>query len=134
MDCIFCKIVTGTATMRKIYEDEHTLAFLDVANEVDGHTLVIPKKHVVNVLDCDTETLAHLMNTIKLISQHYVNNCGYDGVNFLNASGLAAQQSVFHFHIHVIPRKNDDGLDTWPKLNGCKFTKDEMHQKLKTID
>ena len=131
MDCIFCKIVNGELPARKIYEDEHTLAFLDVADDVDGHTLVIPKKHIVNIFDCDRETLAQVMDTVKLVSEHYTKNCGYDGVNFLNASGASAQQTVFHLHIHIIPRKKDDKLNVWADFGGCKFTKDEMYEKLK---
>jgi len=134
MDCIFCKIIAGEVPARKIYEDEHVFAFLDIADDVDGHTLIVPKKHFVNILDCDAETLANVMNAVKLISSHYVNNCGCEGVNILNASGAAAQQTVFHLHFHIIPRRGDDGLNTWPKLNACKFTKDEMWQKLKMTD
>ena len=131
MDCIFCKIINGNIPARKIYEDEYTLALLDIADDVDGHTLVIPKKHLNNILDCDTDTLAHLMNTVRLISVHYVNNCGYHGVNLLNASGTAAQQSVPHFHIHVIPRKNNDEINAWPNFKGANKSADEMLKILK---
>jgi len=134
MDCIFCKIINGNLPLRKIYEDEYTLAFLDIAEDVDGHTLVIPKKHVVNILDCDNETLGRLMNAVKLISNHYVENCGYDGVNLLNASGEEAQQTVFHFHIHIIPRKSNDGINAWPRFGGARASLDEMLQKLKMCD
>ena len=70
MNCIFCKIIKGEIPSFKIYEDEHTYAFLDIAKDVDGHTLVIPKKHVCNVLDCDCETLAHVSATVKKIANH----------------------------------------------------------------
>jgi histidine triad (HIT) family protein len=100
--CIFCKIIKGEIPSYKIYEDEYTYAFLDIAKDVDGHTLVIPKKHVENVLDCDNETLRHVIDTAKLISNYYVNECGYDGVNILNANDASAQQSVFHLHFHII--------------------------------
>jgi len=116
---------------RKIYEDEYTIALLDIANDVDGHTVVIPKKHVNNILDCDIETLMHLMNTVKLVSNHYVNNCGFQGVNLLNANGVEAQQSVPHFHIHIIPRKKNDGIDAWPTFKGILQSTDTMLQKLK---
>lgn len=119
-DCIFCKIVSGAAPSRKIYEDEHTLAFLDIAQDVDGHIVVIPKKHVKSILDCDEETLCQLMRTVKKISNHLTGSCGYDGVNLLNASDESAGQSVPHFHIHIIPRKNGDGINTWPEFDGAK--------------
>lgn len=105
MDCIFCKIINGEIPSYKIYEDEYTYAFLDIAKDIEGHTLVIPKKHALNVLDCETEILTKLLETVQRISKHYVEDLGYDGVNILNASGAAAEQSVFHLHFHILPRK-----------------------------
>lgn len=114
--CIFCKIINGEIPSYKIYEDEETLAFLDIADDAIGHTLVIPKKHYENILDIDTETLSNVMNVVKKISNHYVNNCGYTGVNVMNASGVDAQQSVFHLHFHIFPRKENDGVRAWPEF------------------
>jgi histidine triad (HIT) family protein len=131
MECIFCKIINGEIPCYKLYEDAHTLAFLDIARDVDGHTVIIPKKHVSNVLDCDDETLKQLMTAVKQISNHYVENCGYQGVNLLNASGAAAQQSVPHFHIHIIPRKTNDEIDAWPSFSGSTRTLEDMHELLK---
>lgn len=129
--CVFCKIIKGEIPSYKVYEDEYTYAFLDIAKDVDGHTLVVPKKHVTNILDCDEETLAYVMNTVKKISNHYVNNCGYSGVNILNANGEDSGQTVFHLHIHIIPRKNADGVDAWPHFAGAKEDIAEMWEKLK---
>jgi len=131
MKCIFCEIINGTLPKRLIYEDEHTLAFLDIADDVDGHTIVVPRKHISNILDCDGETLTHLMQIVQLISKHYVNCCGYQGVNLLNESGAEAQQSVPHLHIHIIPRKHGDGIDAWPAFTGGTQSLDATHQKLK---
>lgn len=130
-DCIFCKIVNGTVPGMIIFEDDHTCVFLDSADDVNGHMLAVPKKHVKNILDCDEETLACLMNAVKKVSNHCVNHCEYDGVNLLNASGESAGQSVHHFHIHIIPRKNEDGVEAWPNFKGSTRTRDEMHEKLK---
>ncbi|MCQ2748501.1 MAG: HIT family protein [Clostridia bacterium] len=132
-DCIFCKIIKGDIPSFKIYEDEYTYAFLDIAKDVDGHTLVVPKKHVVNVLDSDEETLHHVLDTVKKISNHYTDDLGYDGVDIMNASGEAAQQSVFHMHFHIIPRKKNDGVDAWPKFEGAKEELEVMHEKLKLM-
>ena len=129
-NCIFCKIISGELPSYKIYEDEYTLAFLDVAKDIDGHTLVVPKKHCRNVLDADDETLAHAAKTIKTVSNHYI-SLGYDGINILNANESCAQQTVFHLHFHVIPRKNDDGIDAWPKLECAKHELEDMWNKLK---
>ena len=117
-NCIFCKIIKGEIPSYKLYEDEFTYVFMDIANDIDGHILVIPKKHVTNVLDCDNATLHHVADTVKLISNLLVEKCGYDGVNVLNASGECAGQTVFHLHFHIIPKKNNDGISAWPKLPG----------------
>lgn len=130
-NCIFCKILNKDLPSYKIYEDEYTYAFLDISKDVDGHTLVIPKKHVTNVLDCDDITLERVTNTVKKICNHYVNNCGFEGCNILNASGEAAQQTVFHLHFHIIPRKKDDQVDSWPSFKGAKESLEFWHQKLK---
>lgn len=130
MDCVFCKMVNSDIPSMKVYEDEHTLVFMDIAKDVDGHMVAIPKKHVKCILDCDAETLGRLMTTVKKIANYCVENCGYDGVNLLNASDESAGQSVPHFHIHIIPRKHGDGIDAWPKFDGAKCEIEELFQKL----
>lgn len=119
-DCIFCKIASGEIQGMRVYEDVETLAFMDLAKDVDGHVLVIPKKHCKNILDCDAETLSAVMNTVKKVSLHLTEKCGYDGVNLLNASDESAGQSMPHFHIHIIPRRKNDGIDAWPAFTGAK--------------
>jgi len=119
-DCIFCKIASGEIQGMRVYEDAETLAFMDLAKDVDGHVLVIPKKHCKNILDCNAETLSAVMNTVKKVSLHLTEKCGYDGVNLLNASDESAGQSMPHFHIHIIPRRKNDGIDAWPAFTGAK--------------
>lgn len=119
-ECIFCKIASGEIQGMRVYEDVETLAFMDLAKDVDGHVLVIPKKHCKNILDCDAETLSAVMNTVKKVSMHLTEKCGYDGVNLLNASDESAGQSMPHFHIHIIPRRKNDGIDAWPAFTGAK--------------
>jgi len=130
-ECIFCKIINGELPCYKIFENDCTLAFLDIGKEVDGHTIVIPKTHMVNILDCGDETLGHVMSAVKRISNHYVDHCGYTGVNLLNASGTDAEQSVPHLHFHIIPRKNDDGIHAWPDLKERENPLDDMYRLLK---
>lgn len=130
-DCIFCKIINGDIPCMKIYEDEHTLSFMDIANDVDGHMLVIPKKHCTNILDADEKTLHHVMDTVKKVSDHCVKNCGCEGINILNANNQCAGQSVFHLHMHIIPRKNGDGLPSEPKFTGALRSLEENHKMLK---
>ena len=130
-NCIFCKIIKGKIPSYKIYEDEYTYAFLDIASDVEGHTLVVPKKHCVNILDCDKEILTHVYAVVQKIANHYVNNCGYEGINTLNANGKAAQQSVFHYHVHIIPRKEDDNIDAWPFKDKLDINMVDIQNKLK---
>lgn len=131
MSCIFCKIINGEIPSYKVYEDEYTLVFMDIAKDVDGHMVAIPKKHVKNILDCDEITLNNLIKTIKKISNYCVEKCGYDGVNLLNASDESAGQSVAHLHFHIIPRKKNDGIDAWPKFDGAKKEINEIYEKIK---
>ena len=131
MDCIFCKIIAGQIPCLKVYEDDHTLVIMDFAGDVDGNMLAIPKKHVDSIFDCDSDTLNRLMAAVKKVSNHCVEKCRYSGINLLNASGESAGQSVPHFHIHIIPRKNNDGIDAWPKFDGAKDEVSETWKKLK---
>ena len=129
--CVFCKIICGEIPCKKIYENDHCIVILDTAEDVDGHMLALPKNHVKNILDCDRKTLHELTDTVKLVSEHLVNHCGYDGINLLNANDESAGQSIPHFHIHLIPRKSGDNIDAWPVFEGITLTLDEMFPKLK---
>lgn len=131
MDCVFCKIIKGDLPSYKIFEDEWTLAFLDISKDVDGHTLVIPKKHCTNILDCEEDVLKKVMETVQKISKHYVQNCGYSAVNVLNANGASAGQSVFHLHFHIFPRTENDGANLWVQNKLAKLELSEMANKLK---
>ena len=96
----------------------------------DHAMLVIPQKHYKNILDCDTETLAAVMQTIKTVSMHLTAECGYEGVNLLNASEECAGQSVPHFHIHIIPRKQNDQIDAWPHFDGAKEKTEDVFGRI----
>ena len=130
-NCIFCKIIKGEIPTNKIYEDDKTLAFLDISKDLYGHTLVIPKKHFKNILDCEKEYLEAVINTVKKVSKHYVDNCGFDGINILNANESSAEQSFFHLHFHILPRKENDGLHTYPELNKQDLDLADVANKLK---
>ncbi|MDF2586949.1 MAG: family hydrolase [Anaerocolumna sp.] len=129
-DCVFCKIIDGKIPSMKLYEDEYTIVFMDIAGDVNGHMVAVPKKHVKNILDCDNDTLEHLIKTVKLVSNHCVDKCGFHGVNLLNASDESAGQSVGHFHIHIIPRQKDDGIDAWPDFKGSTVSIQDMYKIL----
>ena len=129
-NCIFCKIANGEAPCYKIYENEYVVSFLDISKDVFGHTLVVPKNHCENIFDCDEKFLSETIKAVKLISNHY-RKLGFDGVNILNASGASAQQSVFHLHFHIIPRKTGDTLDCFPKFAGTNIDFETQLEKLK---
>ena len=112
-ECIFCKIAKGEIPAEKIYEDEEFIAFSDVNPIVEGHTLVIPKKHFENIFDLPEELAGKLNIACQKVANLLKNKYPIKDVNILNASGKFAQQSVFHIHYHVVPRKEGDGLNLW---------------------
>ena len=113
MDCIFCKIVSGEIPAAKVYEDEYVFAFLDVEPGTMGHTLVIPKEHFENVFDISEDALARVAVAGKLIALQMKKNMGAVGVKLASNNGQKAHQIVPHFHLHVIPRYEDDGLEMY---------------------
>lgn len=112
--CVFCKIIAGELPSAKVYEDEDTLAFLDIAPVVKGHTLVIPKRHCNPITDTPPEVLAKTILTVRKIARAQVRALGADGLNVAQANGAVAGQVVPHIHFHVIPRFVRDGaLPPW---------------------
>jgi histidine triad (HIT) family protein len=109
-DCIFCKIVVGEIPSQRVDEDDHTVAFMDLNPWTRGHALVVPKVHSKDLLEISDEDLAHTARASKRLARRMVDRLGCDGVNLLNSCGQAAWQTIFHFHIHVIPRYADDPL------------------------
>ncbi len=107
MSDIFCKIANGEIPSAKVYEDEDVLAFLDLSQTTLGHTLVIPKKHCANILDADDETIAKVFKVARNIGNSLM-KMGAKGVNILSNANEVAGQSVFHFHVHVLPRYGND--------------------------
>jgi histidine triad (HIT) family protein len=110
-DCIFCKIAAGELPSETVQEDEHTVAFMDINPWTRGHALVIPRTHSRNIYDVDQEALRHTAGAAKRLSLRLRERLGCDGVNLLHACEPAAWQTVFHFHMHVIPRYDDDPLE-----------------------
>lgn len=102
-NCLFCKIIDGVIPSHKIYEDENTLAFLDISADTLGHTLVISKTHTQNFVESPKEVLDNLMQTVQKIAKHYIQNVGFDGVQILTNNGESAGQSIMHLHFHILP-------------------------------
>jgi histidine triad (HIT) family protein len=109
-DCLFCKIVAGELPAEKVAEDERTVAFMDINPATRGHLLVVPRKHARDLLDIEPDELAAVAQAAQRMGRRAVDALDADGVNLINSCGAAAWQTVFHFHIHVIPRYADDPL------------------------
>lgn len=109
-ECIFCKIVAGDIPAEKIHEDERTVAFMDVNPGTRGHALVVPKNHAKDLLEIAPDELAAVTQTGQAVARRAVERLGADGINLLNCCGSEAWQTVFHFHLHVVPRYVDDPL------------------------
>ena len=109
-DCIFCKIAAGKIPSATIYEDSHFRVFLDINPATKGHCLIVPKEHFENIYELDADTAGKAFILATLISRALKNVLGCDGLNVVQNNGPIAGQSVFHFHMHLIPRYRDDGL------------------------
>jgi histidine triad (HIT) family protein len=109
-DCIFCKIVAGELPAAIVGEDERTISFMDIAPATRGHALVIPREHSADLLGIEAEDLTAVGLAAQRLAKRAKQQLGADGVNLLNACGAVAFQSVFHFHMHVIPRYEGDSL------------------------
>jgi histidine triad (HIT) family protein len=109
-DCLFCKIVAGEIPSTRVDEDERTVAFMDINPATRGHALVVPREHYRDLHDVPIDEMAAVMAAAQRLAGRVRDRLGADGINLLNSCGPAAWQTVFHFHVHVIPRYNDDPL------------------------
>ena len=129
--CVFCEIVKGNIPSKKIYEDDNTIAILDLSQATYGHTLIIPKKHSSNLLEIDDESYTNAMKIAKKVAASIKKS--FDdvlGFNLLNNCGEDAGQTVNHFHIHIIPRYKNDGIKIEFVDNQGKFDMEEIKNKI----
>jgi histidine triad (HIT) family protein len=105
--CIFCQIIAGELPSRRIYEDDQAIAFLDIAAWHRGHSLVVPKRHIVDLITGDS-SLAEVAPAVDAVARMLMHRLAADGINFLSSAREAAGQEVFHMHVHVVPRYNDE--------------------------
>jgi len=132
-NCIFCKIAAGTIPSIKLWEDAETLAFMDINPANDGHCLVIPKAHFPTVFALAPEAFAAAGRTVIKVAKAVQAALKPDGINLLQANGPGAGQSVFHFHIHVLPRRHDDGLSiNWTPKPGDAARISQIADKIRT--
>ena len=109
-DCLFCKIIAGELPSQQVDSDERTVAFMDISPATRGHALVVPRNHATNLLEADPEDVAAVAVAAQRLARRVTERLGADGVNLINSCGAAAWQTVFHLHMHVIPRYADDPL------------------------
>ena len=128
-DCIFCSIIKGDIPCAKVYENEHVLAFLDLSQVTKGHTLVIPKIHKENVYELTPEIARHVFEAVPKIANAIKEEYNPIGLNTLNNNGEHAGQSVFHFHMHLIPRYGkEDGFGAVWKTHTSEYTKEDLQE------
>jgi histidine triad (HIT) family protein len=114
-DCIFCKIIKGEIPSSNVYDDDSTIAFLDIAPVNKGHVLVIPKNHYETILDTPEDELKAVIATVKKVTKAVKSATNADGITIGQSNYEAAGQTVPHLHFHIMPRFSDDGLKLWPQ-------------------
>ena len=131
-DCIFCKIAAGEIPSRKIYEDSDLIAIMDLNPTSKGHSLIIPKEHCTNIYDIDEDIAAKVMKTAKKLATKMTVALNCDGFNLLQNNGETAGQTMFHFHMHLIPRYKGDQVGiTWHPGELNDADKEEILLKVK---
>jgi histidine triad (HIT) family protein len=109
-DCIFCKIIAGELPAQIVEQDERTVAFMDINPATRGHLLVVPRTHTRDLLEADPDELAGTIAAVQRLARRARERLGADGITVLNGAGAAAWQTVFHLHVHIIPRYDGDSM------------------------
>lgn len=131
-DCIFCKIVAKQVPASVVFEDEHALAFMDLGQVNPGHVLVATRSHVENIYGLDDAHASAIFRVTARIARAIQSTFDSPGLNLFQANGVAGAQTVFHFHIHVLPRWPDDGMRiAWPTSNPPRETLQQYADKLR---
>ena len=110
-DCIFCKVLSGEIPSQRVYEDEHVVGVMDINPWTRGHAVVFPRKHTTDLFEIEDDELGHVAVAAKQLAAKMRDTLDCDGINLLQSNGRAAWQTIFHLHIHVIPRYDDDPLE-----------------------
>lgn len=130
-NCVFCKILDGVIPSVKLYEDEEFVIILDIGPAAFGHALIIPKDHYANLYEMPEELLGKVMSLAKVWGEKLVNVLKADGLNLVQNNGLAAGQTVFHYHLHLIPRYEGDSVgELWTPGSLSEEQKKELVEKL----
>lgn len=129
--CVFCKIVKGEESAKRVYENESVLAFLDIYPITLGHTLVVPKSHYQDLFEMPKQELGKIAKATKKVAEGLRRSLDAKGINILHSSGSVAQQEVPHFHIHVIPRYKRGEIDIFPGREGTKESLENVAKKIR---
>lgn len=114
--CIFCRLIKGEIPAAKVYEDEQTIAFMDIGQVNPGHVLVASKRHAANLFELSADEAAAVMRTVHHVAHAVRATFDPPGLTLLQANGREGDQTVFHFHMHIVPRHGDDGIAlSWPR-------------------
>ena len=133
-DCIFCKLANGDIPTNSLYEDDIVKVIFDAGPASDGHVLILPKNHYDDIYSMDEDTAAHIFKVATRIAKAYKQSLDYEGLNIVQNNGEAAGQTVFHFHIHLIPRNNEDHVGvTWTPGKLTEEDKNEILEKISKI-
>ena len=131
-NCIFCKIIGGEIPSNTIYEDDEFKVILDASPASKGHALILPKEHYADIYEIDEKTAGHAMQLAKKLAKHMTDVLKCDGFNIVQNNGECAGQTVFHFHMHLIPRYNGDSVGiTWTPGTLTDEVKEEIMEKVK---
>lgn len=126
-NCIFCKIINGDIPSTKIYEDDEILAFLDISQATIGHTLVIPKAHIRDIFEMEEETASNLYRRVPKLASAIKHTFNAGGMNIVNNNKEEAGQTIFHYHLHLIPRYSEkDGLKVLFTNNMDRYSKEDL--------
>lgn len=132
--CIFCKIIQGEIPCAKVFENEHVLAFLDISQVTKGHTLVIPKVHKKDIHELTPDIASRLFEAVPQIANAIKEQYKPVGLNLLNNNGEAAGQTVFHYHMHILPRYGEgDGFGAVWKSHQSEYTSEDLQNIATTI-
>jgi len=133
-ECVFCRIVAGQIPSTKVYEDEQVLAFMDLGHVNPGHTLVAVKKHAANVFELEDAQAEAIARATVRISKALKKAFGPEGLSIYQANGKPAGQTVFHYHVHLLPRHAGDGMElTWPVKNPPRERLEEYAGKIRSM-
>ena len=130
-DCIFCRIVAGTARSHPVWDDAETLAFMDVSPLEDGHVLVIPKPHWENLFETPPSALAAVMNTARRVAHAIRATIAPPGLGVYQVNGRAAGQTVFHYHVHLVPRYRGISLDLHGRRRADRAELDRTAERIR---